>query len=469
MDERRRPESLQDVRRIHVIAVGGVGMTALAGLLQERGFEVTGSDEKLYPPMSRVIERLGIRVRSGYRPENLEPRPDLVVVGNKVSRDNPEVQGLLASDIPYLSFPEALGEFFLAGRRSLVVAGTHGKTTATAMLAWVLERAGRDPGLMVGGESLDFGGNFKLGAGPDFVVEGDEYDSAFFDKGPKFLHYRPDAVLLNAVEFDHADIYRDLAAVKGAFQRLVTLLRPDAALVVGADSPVAVEVSAASGHRFVTFGADPGADWRITDLADDGVHTFFTVRRKNAKEAVLRIRPPGMMNARNALGVYVLAREVGLEHAEITPGLETFSGVARRQEVVGEYAGVTLIDDFAHHPTAVAETIAALKLRYEGRRLWAVFEPRSNTSRRRVFQQEYVAAFRDADRAVLGEVFVKQSDAVAADQMFSVEQLIADLRQAGIAASSLPSSERIAALVCDEAQPGDVVALMSNGDFGGLR
>jgi UDP-N-acetylmuramate: L-alanyl-gamma-D-glutamyl-meso-diaminopimelate ligase len=337
------------------------------------------------------------------------------------------------------------------------------------MLAWVLERAGRDPGLMVGGESLDFGGNFKLGTGPEFVVEGDEYDSAFFDKGAKFLHYRPDAVLLNAVEFDHADIYRDLAAVKDAFRRLLALLKPEAPLVVGADSPVAVEVSSASGHAFTTFGSSPSAEWRIIDLDDTGRHTQFTVARKGAKEAVLRIRPPGMMNARNALGVYVVARECGLAHAEITPGLESFSGVARRQEVVGDFGGVILIDDFAHHPTAVAETIAALKLRYRGQRLWAVFEPRSNTSRRKVFQQEYVAAFRDADRAVLGEVFVKQSDAVSADQMFSVEQLIADLRGAGVAATSLASSERIAALICDEARPGDVIAMMSNGDFGGLR
>jgi UDP-N-acetylmuramate: L-alanyl-gamma-D-glutamyl-meso-diaminopimelate ligase len=468
MDERPRA-SLPDVRHIHVIAVGGVGMTALAGLLQKRGFEVTGSDEKLYPPMSRIIERLAIPVRSGYRAENLQPRPDLVVVGNKVSRDNPEVQALLASGIPYLSFPEALGELFLAGHRSLVVAGTHGKTTTAAMLAWVLESAGRDPGFMVGGESLDFGGNFKLGSGPEFVVEGDEYDTAFFDKGAKFLHYRPDAVLLNAVEFDHADIYRDLEAVKEAFRRLLALLKAEAPLVVGADSPVAVEVSAASGHRFTTFGGSPTAEWRIGELEDSGRHTQFAVIRKGSKEAVLRIRPPGMMNARNALGVYVVAREVGLSHAEIVPGLETFSGVARRQEVVGDFGGVILIDDFAHHPTAVAETIAALRLRYRGHRLWAVFEPRSNTSRRKVFQHEYVAAFRGADRAVLGEVFVKQSDAVAADQMFSVAQLVADLREAGVDAMSLASSEAIAARICDEAKPGDVVALMSNGDFGGLR
>jgi UDP-N-acetylmuramate: L-alanyl-gamma-D-glutamyl-meso-diaminopimelate ligase len=469
MDERRRPASLDDVRRIHIIAVGGVGMTALAGLLQKRGFHVTGSDEQIYPPMSRIIERLGIAVRSGYRAENLEPRPDLVIVGNKVSRDNPEVQALLASALPYLSFPEALGELFLAERRSLVVAGTHGKTTSTAMLAWVLECAGRDPSLMVGGDSLDFGGNFKLGRGPDFVVEGDEYDSAFFDKGPKFLHYRPDAVLLTAVEFDHADIYRDLAAVEDAFRRLILLLHPAAPLVVGADLPRALEVCAESGRRAVTFGTGASAEWRAADVEDSGARTAFTVRRKGAPEGVLRIRPPGLMNARNALGVYVLARELGLGHAEIATGLERFSGVARRQEVVGELGGVILIDDFAHHPTAVAETIGALKLRYRGRRLWALFEPRSNTSRRKIFQQEYVAAFRGADRVVLGEVFAKKTDAIPADEMFSAAQLANDLRGAGVSASCLPSSDRIAAFVCESVAPGDVVAIMSNGDFGGLR
>jgi UDP-N-acetylmuramate: L-alanyl-gamma-D-glutamyl-meso-diaminopimelate ligase len=468
MDERPRPVSLERVRRIHVIAVGGVGMTALAGLLQRRGFVVTGSDEKLYPPMSRVIERLGIPVRAGYRAENLEPPPDLVVVGNKVSRDNPEVQALLASGLPYLSFPETLGAFFLAGRRSLVVAGTHGKTTSTAMLAWVLECAGRDPSLMVGGESLDFGGNFKLGAGADFVVEGDEYDSAFFDKGPKFLHYRPDAVLLTAVEFDHADIYRDLAAVEEAFRALVRLLGPNAPLVVAADFPRALEVARAAA-RTITFGESASAAWRIAGLEDSGAETRFGVERGGTGEGILRIRAPGLINARNALGVYALAREIGLTHGEIENGLATFRGVARRQEVVGDYGGVVLIDDFAHHPTAVAGTLAAVKLRYPGRRLWALFEPRSNTSRRRVFQAAYVDALAAADRVVIGEVFAKASDAIPAAELFSTEQLADDLRRRGIAAWSLPSAEAIARLIDAHAAGGDVVVLMSNGDFQGLR
>ncbi len=469
MFDDRPPVVLTGVRRVHLIAIGGVGMAALAGMLKRRGYEVTGSDEQLYPPMSLVLERLGIAVMPGFRAENLDPRPDLVVVGNKVSRANAEVQALLASGLPYLSLPEALAELFIAGHRSLVVAGTHGKTTSTAMLAWVLECAGRDPSLMVGGKSLDFGGNFKLGAGTDFVVEGDEYDSAFFDKGPKFLHYRPDAALLTAVEFDHADIYRDLAAVKNAFRRLIALVPAGAPLVVAKDFPHAVEVAAGARARIETFGSTSDADWWIADLHDTGTATCFTVRRGGNREGTLHLRAPGRINALNALGVYVLARRLDLKHEEIASGLATFSGVARRQELVGDFGGVVVIDDFAHHPTAVAGAIAALRMRYPQRRLWAVFEPRSNTSRRKIFQQEYVAAFRDADVAIIGTVFQKESDAVAASDLFSPQQLVDDLCRAGVEAATLPSSDAIAGRIAERARAGDVVLMMSNGDFGGLR
>ncbi len=469
MDPARPSADLAAVRHIHLIAVGGVGMTALAGMLQQRGYRVTGSDETLYPPMSLVVERLGIPLCTGYRAENLVPRPDLVIVGNKVSRDNPEVQALLASGIPYLSFPEALAQFFIAGHRSLVVAGTHGKTTSTAMLAWVLQQAGRDPGFMVGGESLDFGGNFKLGSGELVVLEGDEYDSAFFDKGPKFLHYRPAAVVLTAVEFDHADIYRDLAAVKDAFRRLVALLPAGAPLVVCADFPHALDVAAGSKAAVMTFGEAAAAEWQLADLRDQGGATRFTVRHLGRDEGELRLRALGLINARNALGVYVLARALGLAHGEIAPGLASFSGVARRQEVVGDFSGIALIDDFAHHPTAVRGTLAAVRGRYPGRRLWALFEPRSNTSRRKVFQDDYAAALRAADRVVIGGVYHKSSDAVTAGELFSPEHLVADLERNGTMAWAVPSSEAIAALVGTHAEPGDVVVMMSNGDFGGLR
>jgi UDP-N-acetylmuramate: L-alanyl-gamma-D-glutamyl-meso-diaminopimelate ligase len=468
-NERPRVD-LAQVRHVHLVAIAGVAMAALAGMFRQRGLRVTGSDEKIYPPMSTLLERLGIPVLEGYRPENLLPRPDLVVIGNKVSRPNPEVQGVLADGLPYFSLPEALAEFFLAGRRPLVVAGTHGKTTSTAMLAWMLEQAGRDPSVMVGGESLDFGGNFKLGDGEFFVIEGDEYDSAFFDKGPKFLHYRPAAAILNAVEFDHADIYRDLDAVKLAFRRFAALLPPAAPLVVAQDFPHAVEVAAgATQAKVSSFGTSDAADWTIRDLRDVDGRTAFAVRHRGRVEGEIHLKAPGRMNALNALGVYALARALGLAHGEIVPGLATFSGVARRQEVVGEFGGVTLIDDFAHHPTAVAGTLAAMRQRYPSRRLWALFEPRSNTSRRRVFQRDYVQALAAADQVVLAEVLRKETDQVSESELFSSTQLVDDLRRGGHAARCLASSDAIATLIADEAKSGDVVVMMSNADFGGLR
>lgn len=457
------------VHRVHLIAIGGVGMAALAGMFKQRGYEVRGSDEAIYPPMSDVLAGLGLEIRSGYRAENLQPAPDLVVVGNKVSRTNPEVKALLASGLPFLSFPEALAEFFIAGHRSLVVAGTHGKTTSTAMLGWVLEEAGRDPSLMVGGQSLDFGGNFKLGDGELFVVEGDEYDSAFFDKGPKFLHYRPSAVLLTAVEFDHADIYRDLAHVKRAFGQLVELLPGGAPLVVAGEFPHAVDVAKAARSGMITFGLHDKNEWHIDTMVDSGETNRITIRHAGRDEGPITLRAPGAINAVNALGVYVLCREIGLTHGEIATGLASFSGVARRQELVGEFGGVVLIDDFAHHPTAVAGVIAAIRSRYPDRRVWALFEPRSNTSRRRVFQDEYVQALGTADRAVVGGVLQKATDAIADSDLFSPEQLVHDLRQAGTEAWSCPTTSEICTLVAEEARRGDVVLMMSNGDFGGLR
>ncbi|MFN8627490.1 MAG: Mur ligase domain-containing protein [Candidatus Binatia bacterium] len=455
-------------RRIHLIAICGVGMSALAGMLKQRGFEVSGSDENVYPPMSTFLERLGIRIRAGFGAANLADRPDLVVVGNKVSRTNAEVEALLVSGLPYVSLPQALAAFFLADRRPLVVAGTHGKTTSTALLAWVFEQAGRDPSVMVGGEALDFQGNYKLGTGADFIVEGDEYDTAFFDKGPKFLHYRPQALLLTAVEFDHADIYRDLTHVKDAFRRLAAILPANAPLAVSADFPHALDVTAGHGAR-VTFGLSDAAQWRATNLRDTGSATVFEIVRKGAVDCTATIAQPGPINARNALGVFALARSLGLTPEEILPALASFRGVARRQEVVGNFGGITLIDDFAHHPTAVAGAIAALRLRYPRRRLWAVFEPRSNTSRRKVFQQDYVRALAAADEVIIGGVFHKQTDELAESEVFSSPQLAEDLRARNIHAIAPASTDAIVARLAEDARAGDVILLMSNGSFGGLR
>jgi len=451
---------------IHLIAVCGVAMAALAGMLKEKGHRVSGSDEGVYPPMSTLLERLGIVIREGYSAEHLDADTDLVVVGNKVSRGNPEVEAMLQRGLPFVSLPQALAELFLAGREPLVVAGTHGKTTSTAMLGWVLQSAGLDPSVLVGGDALDFGGNYKLGNGRHFVIEGDEYDTAFFDKGPKFLHYRPQAVLLNAVEFDHADIYRDLEHVKSSFRALAAILPAGAPAIVAADFPHALDVFAAC--RPTSFGLVAGAEWHAVGLCDTGTESVFDIEHRGRTICTARLQPPGAINVRNALGVFVLARALGIDEAAILKGLRTFRGVARRQQLLGNPRGVTVIDDFAHHPTAVAGAIAALRGRYPEQRLWAVFEPRSNTSRRKVFQHEYVAAFAAADEVVIGGVLRKPSDAVTDAELFSPEQLAEDLRTRGQRARAIGEADEIAAAIARDARSGDVVLLMSNGSFGGL-
>ncbi|HSD09619.1 MAG TPA: UDP-N-acetylmuramate--L-alanine ligase [Candidatus Binatia bacterium] len=458
---------LRAVRRVHLIAISGVAMTSLAGMLKSRGLEVSGSDQNVYPPASTLLERLGIAVRIGYRPENLDPAPDLVVVGNAVSRTNPEVAAMLERSLPYTSMPDAIRRFFLPGKRSLVVAGTHGKTTSTAMLAWVLASAGRDPSLMVGGEALDFGGNFRLGEGQDFVIEGDEYDTAFFDKGPKFLHYEPRGLVLTAVEFDHADIYRDLEQVTAAFVKLLKIVPPDAPALACTDFPQTEKAVRESGCSVERFGLAPSAGWRAISIRDEGGRTRFTVCFDGRMEAELAIRPMGEMNVRNALGVFALCRRLGLSSAAIRPGFESFHGVRRRQEVLREEP-ITVIDDFAHHPTAIAATLEAVRRRYPGRRLWGVFEPRSNTSRRRRFQREFAEALRGADAAVVASVFFKETDPLPEADRLSVQQVIEDLRAAGREAETFPDNDEILEHLNRSVRPGDVVVFMSNGAFGGL-
>jgi UDP-N-acetylmuramate: L-alanyl-gamma-D-glutamyl-meso-diaminopimelate ligase len=452
---------------VHLIAVGGVGMSALAGLLCARGYRVTGSDEALYPPASTLLERLGIEVRRGYRPEHIADAA-LVVVGNAVTRANPEAVAAMERGLPMRSLPDMLGELFLADRLSVVVAGTHGKTTTTAMLVRVLEHAGRSPGFLVGGVPIGSDSNFAVGSGEHFVVEGDEYDSAFFDKRPKFLHYRPQALLLTGIEFDHADIYRDLDHVKEAFRQLVQLLPASAPLVVTSEFPHAVEVAKTGSVRPVFFGDGPESTWRASDVRDDGEHTSFTVESEGCPAVRVRMRVPGAMNIRNALGVFVLARALGLDDDAVVGGLESFRGVRRRQEQVGEVRGVTVIDDFAHHPTAVAGTIAALRGRYPTRRLIAVFEPRSNTSRRRIFQDEFTTALAGAPVVVLSAVYEKPNDPLPQEERLSVDELVAELRCRKVDAQVFPSPEAIAEHLGATAQSGDVVVVMSNGAFGGL-
>ena len=400
--------------KVHLIAACGVGMSALAALLRAAGHVVTGSDEHVYPPASTILADLGIAVAPGYDPARLDG-VDLVVCGNAVRRTNPEAEAAEARGLRVMSFPQALAELFLVGRTPIVVAGTHGKTTSAAMLAWLLTRTGRDPGYLVGGLPRDLGASAALGTGPWFVVEGDEYDSAYFDKEAKFLHYRPEFVLLNAIEFDHADIYRDVEHVKGAFRKLLALVPAGAPVVACGDFPHVHDVVRDTRARVLRFGVGEANAWRVTDLRDDGM-TRFTVREGERAVVDVALPVPGAINARNALGVLLLAAQVGVPWAEGAAALAEFHGVRRRQEVVGEAHGVVVIDDFAHHPTAVAGTLAALRLRYPERRLRAVFEPRSNTSRRRIFQEEFCRALAAADEVVLAEPFSKTSDPIPAEE-----------------------------------------------------
>jgi UDP-N-acetylmuramate: L-alanyl-gamma-D-glutamyl-meso-diaminopimelate ligase len=461
-------ESSPDAHRlVHLTAIGGVGMTALAGLLQARGHRVRGSDLEIYPPASEELARLGVSIAKGYRAENLDPRPDLVVMGNAISADNPEAIAARVRGIPTISLPEAIACFCLPGRESLVVAGTHGKTTSASFLAHALATAGHDPGYFIGGAPRDLPRSYALGTGREFVVEGDEYDSAYFDKGPKFLHYAPSALILTAVEFDHADIYRDLAHVKSSFERLLDLLPVAAPLLVCADFPHALEVARArrpGAFRSFSTEASQGADWSLTGLADTATGLRLTVRGPD-EQLVLESPLLGAMNARNLLGVAALCRQLGLPAADVCAAARSFHGVRRRQEVVVQ-APITLIDDFAHHPTAIGATLEAVRSRYPGRRLWALFDPRSNTSRRRVFQHELARALAAADAVVIGPVFAAEKLPPA--ERFSPPDAAREIAAAGVEAVLAQDHDAVAAAVESGARPGDVVVVLSNGAFGGV-
>ncbi len=457
------------VRHVHLIGVGGTAMAALAGMLAERGVRVTGSDRQLYEPTASLLGRSRVEVMTDFRAGNLAGPPDLVVVGNVITRANPEAAALLETAIPYLSMPEALEHFFLRGKRVLMVAGTHGKTTSTAMLAQVLAAAGRDPSMLVGGVAKDFGSNYRLGQGRDFVIEGDEYDTAFFDKGPKFLHYHPAGAILTAVEFDHADIYRDLEHVRSSFRAMVAAMDERRVLAVCADCPEALAVSRDARARRLTFGLHAG-EFRAANLRIGPDGARFSVRR-GATQAAPDVYLPvgGRMNVANALGVFVLLSECGLSAPEIAAGLASFSGVRRRQEVLGEARGVTVIDDFAHHPTAIRATLEAAAERFPDRRILAAFEPRSNTARRSVFQNDFAAAFDRAARVYLAPVCFKENDPIAPEGRLNVKALAQAISARGPRAFACASAPELLAMMLDEARPGDVALFMSNGPFDNLK
>jgi len=457
----------KSVSHIHLMGVCGTGMAAMAGMLKSRGYHVTGSDSHVYPPMSDFLARTGIPILEGYRRENLDPRPDLVIVGNVITRKNPEAVSLAELRIPYLSFPQLLSHKFLAAKKSLVVAGTHGKTTTSSMLATMLYGAGYDPGFMIGGIVQAFGRNFRVGDGSFFVVEGDEYDTAFFDKGPKFLHYRPDIAIITSIEFDHADIYADLAAVKSSFRKLINIMPADGCLVAHLDDPVVQELVVESPCQVVGYGQLPEYNWSLSDVSCTRGGSSFVAMHHGKPFGPFTTVMPGRHNCLNSLAVIAVLERLGLPPDVIARELQLFAGVRRRQEVRGVVGEVTVIDDFAHHPTAVRETLGALRTAYEGQRLLAVFEPRTNSSRRRVFQQDYLSVFDAADVVVVKEPDVLT--AVPEDQRFSAKELVAGLQERGVDGHYFANTDRILDYLAVIMRPHDVVAILSNGGFDNIH
>jgi UDP-N-acetylmuramate: L-alanyl-gamma-D-glutamyl-meso-diaminopimelate ligase len=452
--------------KVHLSAVCGTAMASLAGLLRARGDEVTGSDQDVYPPMSTQLEALGIPIRSPYAEANVPADADLVVIGNALSRGNPEVEVVLERRQRFTSLPALLAEEFLRPRSSLVVAGTHGKTTTASLLAFLLQRAGLEPSFLIGGVPLDFGRSYALGRGPHFVVEGDEYDCAFFDKRPKFVHYLPSLAIVGNVEYDHADIYPDLAAVKLAFVRLLQVVPRNGLLIAGTESPALREILDQARCRVETFGLQGDADWRATDLRSGPYGTRFRLVRKGQDEGELTLRLAGEHNVRNALAALAAAAAAGVEPSVLGPALSSFGGVKRRLEVRGVAAGVTVYDDFAHHPTAVAATLSALRATVGGA-LVAVFEPRSYTSRTRLFQDDFARAFAAADRAVVAAAHLPGK--VPEGQRLSEPELVDAIRARGTAAAFIPGVDEIVRDLAATLRAGDCVVVLSNGGFGGIH
>src|SRR5882762_6654473 len=456
----------------HLIGICGTAMASLAGMLQARGHCVTGSDENVYPPMSTMLAGLGIGLMQGYDAAHLEPAPDCVVVGNAIPRGNPEVEETLNRRLLYRSLPEVLKEEFIGGRRSLVVAGTHGKTTTTSLAAWVMDQGGLNPSFLVGGLVQNFAAGSRVTDSDYFIIEGDEYDTAYFDKGPKFMHYLPELAIVGNIEFDHADIYKDIDAVKLAFRRLMNIVPGNGRLIAGWDSPLVREVIASIGQRLFTqvetFGTCEDARWQARDIDCSGGMTRFRVLREGKEWSEFQTPLIGEFNVRNCLSVIIAADAWGIEPQAIIDAMSTFKSVRRRCEVRGEVNGIIVIDDFAHHPTAVRETLSALKTRYAGQRLVAVFEPRSWSSRLAVFQQEYAKAFAPADYVIVAGVFDTRKATEKGD-VLDTARLIEDIAAQSKPAFAISDVDEIVERLSSELRSGDVVAIMSNGGFGGIH
>ncbi|MSU42155.1 MAG: UDP-N-acetylmuramate:L-alanyl-gamma-D-glutamyl-meso-diaminopimelate ligase [Pedosphaera sp.] len=451
-----------EIKSVHFVGICGTAMASAAAAMQERGYRVTGSDQNVYPPMSTFLAERRVEVMSGYAESNLAHRPDLVVIGNAISRGNPEAETVLEHKLRYCSLPELLKEFFIRGKRSLVVTGTHGKTTTASLLAWVFEHAGLRPSFLIGGipENLAQGARFT--DSPWFVIEGDEYDTAFFDKRSKFVHYLPEVAIINNLEFDHADIFENLGAIQTSFRRLIALVPRNGLLLANGDEPNLAGLLDVKHCPMRRFGLSAGNEVRAENLQLGAAQSRFDVSGFKFELPLL-----GELNVRNALAVVACARHCGLSDAQIQSAFATFRGIKRRMQVRGEVAGVTVVDDFGHHPTAIRETLKALRVKFSGQRLWAVFEPRSNTTRRNVFQRELAESFADADAVVIAEV--ARLDQIKPEERLNPESLMSDLRSAGKPAAYLPTVEAIVEHVRQGVRRGDVVCVFSNGGFGGIH
>lgn len=465
--DRVKPAADLAAGTVHLVGICGTGMGSLAGLFRAAGFTVRGSDANAWPPMSTRLRDSGIDVIEGYRPENLDPVPDVVVVGNACTPTHPEAERARDEGLPQLSFPEAFAEYFIGSRRSLVVAGTHGKTTTSGLLAHTLVVAGLDPTFLVGGVLKNGDSSFRLGGGNVVVVEGDEYDSAYFDKRPKFMHYRPTSAIVTSMEYDHADIYEDWTDYRSAFEDFAATISPDGVLVLNADDPAVVALATRTRARVVTYGLtdDPDVTAAGVDVGPHGIAFRLDFPDGSSEEITLPVT--GRHNLSNALAVAALSWTEGVPIARIREAFATFAGLKRRQEIIGEHAGVLVIDDFAHHPTAVHVTVDGVRARWPNRRLVAVFEPRSNSSRRRVFEGPYAEAFAGARVAVISAPPFRHND--RADDFMDVSRICEDLNQRGIEAHAAPDNASVRELLEATARPGDIVLIMSNGGFGGLH
>jgi UDP-N-acetylmuramate: L-alanyl-gamma-D-glutamyl-meso-diaminopimelate ligase len=453
---------MADLKSVHFIGICGSAMASVAAALHERGVRVTGSDENVYPPMSTFLAERGIEARAGYTEKNLADAPELIVIGNAISRGNPEAEAVLAGKLRYVSFPELLRENVLRGRRNIVVTGTHGKTTTTALLAWVFEHSGLNPGYLIGGIPNNFSQGARFSDSEWFILEGDEYDSAFFDKRSKFIHYLPEVAIINNLEFDHADIFDDLGDVQKTFRQFINLIPSNGLLLANGDDANLAPLLDFPHCPLRRFGLTAANEVRAS-----GLEFAVSGSRFSIDDFEFSIPLCGELNVRNALGVVAVARHVGLTDAQIQLAFDTFTGIKRRMEVRGEIGGVTVIDDFAHHPTAIRETIKALRVSFPGQRLWTIFEPRSNTTRRAVFQDELADALADADQVLIAAV--AKLEQIRELERLKPERLVEVLNASSQKAAYLPDVTAIVSHVAANVKSGDVVCVLSNGGFGGIH